>query len=154
MTKVTAKGFKILRYFYTLSSISDRPAWAYLQTITTSVSKNPLHVSRSYHDQNNTDRTEGRTEDMAEDCHKLCILRKAHTLLMFKSCKANLGNTNSLFKICSDRAKQASPLSDISLTSKFPSAISPPTTARTFPEVLCVHSPAARPETKNQITLV
>lgn len=148
MTKITAKGFKILRYFYTLSSISDRPAWAYLQTITTSVSKNPLHVSRSYHDQNNTDRTEGRTEDMAEDCHKLRFLRKAHTLLMFKSCKANLGNTNGF------RAKQASPLSDISLTSKFPSAISPPTTARTFPEVLCVHSPAARPETKNQITLV
>lgn len=68
---------------------------------------------------------------------------------MFKSCKANLGNTNSLFKICSDRAKQASPLSDISLTSKCPRPTSPPTTERTFPEVLRVHSPA---EMKNQIT--
>lgn len=68
---------------------------------------------------------------------------------MFKSCKANLGNTNALFKICSNRAEQASPVSDTSLSSKFPS----PTSLHTFPEVLCVHSPAAHPELKNQITL-
>lgn len=54
-------------------------------------------------------RQEGRAEKIMEGCRKLFDGRRAR--LMFKSRKANLGSTSSLYKTCSYRAKQARPLS-------------------------------------------
>lgn len=54
-----------------------------------------------------------------EGCRKLFDGSRAR--LMFKSRKANLGSTSSLYKTCSYRAKQARPLSFFPLSSTHPS---------------------------------
>lgn len=63
------------------------------------------------------------------DFHKLI------SPLMFKSCKANLWNTSSLFKICSGGAKVSKPLVRHLLHADFP--LLPPR-GSLFPQVLCV----------------